>query len=171
MTSIYYAFLYTAFLSLILPIFIPSWPHLYFVPFLVHCFYRSTLLTSLRWSLICGLIVDLFSAETRLGMFAFNYCATTLLLYRYKLHFFEDRMSTLSVMTFNYSCLFTLFHLIIFFLIQKPVSLSWNWLFNNFFLVPFQVSIYALFAFTIPSLLFFAMKKRYSLFRLRSRRL
>lgn len=166
-----YLFIYTFCLAMTLPLFFPFCHLLYFAPFLVLCFYRYSFVGCLWWSLICGFVVDLFSVETRLGTYAMNYCLTTLCLYRYRFHFFEDRWSTLPVMTFSFTCLSTLIQITIFYLISKPFVLSWEWVMNDFFLIPLQVAIYAIVAFILPSLVIAHLKRRYFLFSLlRSRR-
>lgn len=153
-----------------MPLLFPFWHFLYFSPFIVLCFYRCTFVNCLIWTFICGLIVDLFSAETRLGNYALNYCLTTFCLYRYRFYFFEDRFSTLPTMTFFFSCFSTLIQVLIFSIISRPFSLTGSWLFQDLLLVSFQGAIYTIFAFTIPSLIISFLKRRYFLFRLAKRK-
>lgn len=170
MTKFLPLFTYTACLAMILPLFFPSWHILYFAPFLILCFYDYSLVGCLWWSLICGFIIDLFSAETRLGIYAFNYCATTFFLYRYQFHFFEDRLSTLPAMSFCFTCLSTILQIVILSITGKNISLSWDWLISDLLLIPLQVSIYSILAFTLPFMAIRFLKRRYLLFRLKRRR-
>lgn len=163
-------FIYSACLAVLLPLFFPYWHPLYFAPFLALCFYSYSLAGCLWWSLICGFVVDLFSAETRLGICAMNYCATTLFLYRYQFHFFEDRLSTLPTISFSFTLLSTLIQIGIFTVISKPFSLSWEWLFTDLLIIPLQVALYSVLAFTLPFMIMNAIKRRYLLFRLNRRR-
>lgn len=165
MTHLFYLFAYVGFLAMSLPLFFPFWHALYFVPFLVLCFYRCPFIHALWWSLLCGFIVDLFSAETRLGTFAMNYCLTTFFLYHYKFHFFEDRMSTLPTLTFAFSCLSMLIQVVIFYAIGKSISLSWEWVINDLMAIPLQGALYAILAFTLPAWIATYLKTRYFLFR------
>lgn len=168
---LFYLLTYTTSLALIFPLFFPFWHDiLYFTPFIVYCFYRSSLIGCLWWSLISGFIVDLFSADTRLGNDALNYCLATFFLYPYRFHFFEDRLSTLPTLTFCLTCLSALIQVAIFYAISRPFALSWHWLFTDFLFVPLQTSLYAIFAFTIPSLLITYYKRRYLLFQISRKR-
>lgn len=168
--NLFLLFIYTYSLAMLLPLLFPFYHLLYFVPFLILCFYRCSLINCLWWSLLCGLMIDLFSAETRLGTYAINYCLTTLCFYRYKFHFFEDRFSTLPTMTFGFTCLSTLIQVLIFYIMGKSFSLSWEWVISDFFIIPFQMVLYTLLAFTLPSFIVVYLKRRYFLFRLKKRR-
>lgn len=161
-----YLFIYTFFLAMVMPLLFPHWHLLYFVPFIVLCFYRCKLTSCLIGAFICGFIVDLFSAETALGNSALNYCLTTLCLYRYRYHFFEDRFSTLSTMTFFFSCLSTIMQVVMFSIASRPFALTGSWLFQDLFFTSFQSALYAIFAFKIPALIFSYLKRRYLLYRL-----
>lgn len=168
--SSFYLFVYTVILALFLPLLSPFWHLLYFVPFIVQCFYRHSLNGCLWWSIVAGFIVDLFSADTRLGNYAMNYCLVTVCIYRYRFHFFEDRLSTLPAMTFCFSCLSAFIQIAIFYIISRPFALSWSWLFNDFLFIPLQTSLYAILAFSFPSFLLIYLKRRYLLFRIAKRR-
>jgi hypothetical protein len=163
--KLFYLFAYSSCLAMFLPLFFPFWHILYFAPFLVLCFYRCSLIRCLWWSFICGLVIDLFSAETRLGTYAMNHCLTTLCLYRYKFYFFEDRLSTLPAMTFGFSCLSMLIQFLILYLLHPFFSLSWKWIVNDLLLLPLEVAFYAFLAFTLPTLFLSDLKRRYLLFR------
>lgn len=165
----FYLFTYTYCLTMLLPLFFPFLHLLYFAPFLIVCFYRCSLIGCLWWALVCGLIVDLFSSESRLGIYAINYCLTTFYLYRYRFLFFEDGFSMLPVMSFGFTCLSTFIQTGIFYLIGKPFMLSGEWLINDLIVIPLQVAIYAILAFSFPTWMLIRMKRRYLLSRLTNR--
>lgn len=165
----FYLFAYTFCLAISLPLF-TSWHLLFFVPFLVKIFYRYSLIGCLCWAVASGLIIDLLSSQTRLGIYAINYCLTTVCLYHYRFYFFEDRPTTLPVMTFCFSALFNLIQSIFFYAIGIPFIISWDWIIHSLFSLPFQNALYAWIAFILPSALVFHIQKRYSLFRRRKRR-
>lgn len=169
--SLFYLFLYSFCLTMFLPLFLPFWHIPYFTPFLVFCFYRCTLVSCLWWSLICGFIIDLFSAETRLGTYAMNYCLTTFYIYHYKLRFFEDRFSTLPTLAFGFTCLSTLIQIAIFYVISKPFALSLAWGVNDLLVIPLQVACYTILTFNLPFSIFIYLKRHYLLFRLNRKRL
>jgi len=170
MTHLFLLFVYACCLALFLPLFFPFLHILFFAPFLIVCFYRCSLSVCLWWALSSGFIIDLFSYETRLGTYAINYCLTTLCLYPYKFHFFEDRLSTLPIMSFGFTCLSTLIQIGLFYITGKSFSLSWEWALHDLLLIPLQVAIYALLAFSLSSFTISYLKRSYLLFKLNRRR-
>lgn len=143
----YFLFCYSFCLANILSLVIPSFRPLYFAPFIVLTLYRCPLNQTLWWSIGCGLLIDLFSSQTRLGIFALNYCLTTFLLSSYKTHFFEDRPSTLPMMTFAYAALSNMLQLALFFATGTPITLTWDWFQNELIYIPFQTAVYGICAF------------------------
>lgn len=170
MAQFFYLFVYTLSLSFILPLLFSSASLVNFAPFLILCFYRFSIVACLWWSFLCGFIVDLYAADSRLGTYAFNYCLATLCLYRYKFHFFEDRLSTLPTMSFNFSFLFTLTQITIFYLFKKNFTLSLDEIFYSSLIIPLQTTLYTLFTFTLPYLIISSIQKKYSRFRFKRRR-
>lgn len=149
-----YLFLYSFFISQVVVLFFPYTHLLGFAPFLILCFYKNSLISCLWLSLLCGLVIDLFSSEMRLGMNAFNYCLTTYCLYRFQFYFFEDRYSSLPIMTGCYTCLSTIIQVVLLKLNDQTISLSWEWAFDAMLLTPMQGALYAAIAFSLPSMLF-----------------
>lgn len=159
--QLFYLFFYTSALALLSPPFLSVLPPASFAPFLSICFYRCKLIAVLWWALACGLIVDLFSADTPIGTTAANYCVVSIVFYRYQFHFFEDRISTLSVLSFIFSFFSNFIKILTNYFLGKPfLLLSWGWLFDEFFIYPWQAALYALLAFTLPLLFIFSLKKR-----------
>lgn len=165
-----YLFAYTCCLTIALPLFFPSWHLLFFAPFLVFTYYRYSLISCLWWALASGFVIDLFSAQTRLGIYAIHYSFTTFCLYRYKFYFFEDRFSTLPIMTFLFASLSILIQFIVFYVLGHFFSFSWEWAKNTFIFFPFQNALYATLFFTLPFQMGVLIKKRYDLFKLSQRR-
>jgi hypothetical protein len=159
-------FVYTFFLTITLPLLF-NFHLLYFAPFLVICFYRTTLINSLWWAFSCGFMIDLLASETRLGFYALNYCLATIWIYRYQFHFFEDRFSTLPIMTFLISFAIALIQGALYFLIDKPFYLSLDWVQRHLLSVPLQIAFYSIIAFKFPSLLIAHLKKRASIYKRR----
>jgi rod shape-determining protein MreD len=163
-------FSYAFCLAMLIPLFFPSLHLLFFAPFLVRSLYQLSLPKCLWWALGCGFMIDLLSSQTRLGTYAINYCLVIVCLYRYRYYFFEDRLSTLPIMTFCFVFLSILIQAGIFYAIGKPFFLTWDWTENNLFSIPFQNSIYAGFAFTFPSLIISNLKRPVYLFFFNLRR-
>lgn len=165
-----FLFGYACCLAMIIPLLITSTYLLYFAPFIVLAFYRCPLNRALWWALISGLFIDLFSSQTPLGIYALNYCLATFLLHRYKFHFFEDGLSTLPVMTLFFCFLSNLIQAILLCALGKPFYFSWEWVQSDLFLVPLQTALYAILAFTLPSLSIVQLRRRHLLFRISKRR-
>jgi rod shape-determining protein MreD len=163
-------FVYSFCLSIFLPFVFSSFQFLFFAPFLVQSFYRCPLHRCLWWALASGFIIDLLSSQTLLGTYAINYCLTTLCLYRYRFYFFEDRLSTLPIMTFSFVCVSTVIHAIIFYIIGKPFVPSWEWVGSDLVMNPLQNALYAGLAFTLPPVIISHVKRSLSLFLLFKRR-
>lgn len=96
--------------------------------------------------------MDLLSSQQHLGLYALNYCLTLWMIYPQKRNFFEDRLSTLPVMTYLFSFLSTLIHLLLLDSFEKSLSLSWIWVGTDLLLMPLADAFYAFIWFTLPSL-------------------
>lgn len=140
--------------TLFMPVFFPHLSLLYFAPLLVICFYHYSFETCLWIALWCGLVLDLLSSGSHLGLYALNFILTVALLYAQKRHFFSDRLSTLPIMTFFFSDLFSLFQLLLFYVFEKGVGISGEFLFRELILVPFWNASFAFFVFELPFWLF-----------------
>jgi len=146
-------FVYTSSLALFFPLLFPFFPVVFFAPFLVVCFYRCSFQVSLWWALSCGFIIDLFSSEARFGIYAMNDTLTTLFFYRYKFYFFEERSSTLPILSFGWTFASTLVKIGLLYLTGSSFFLSWEWAMYHLIVIPFQTAIYALIAFTAAGFL------------------
>lgn len=146
-------FFYTLFLTFVIPLCFPNTYLFYFAPFLVSLYYRHSRLTCVWISLLCGLVMDLFSVQTRMGIHSFNYCLTTWLLYPYQRHFFEDSIVKLPVMTFLFSEISTLVHIAQFMTFSHTFPFSWGWAAGDLLLMPMLDALYAGLLFTLPSFL------------------
>jgi rod shape-determining protein MreD len=153
-------FFYTLALALSLPVFLPHLHLIYFAPFLAASFYRNTKIHSLWLAVLCGSIIDLFSAQTRLGFYALTYFLTVELLYSQQRNFFEDRLSTLPVMTFFFALISTIIQVILLNVFDVGIVLSMEWVKNDLILNPLCDALYAILAFTLPASLFFRRQSR-----------
>jgi rod shape-determining protein MreD len=169
MLKFFCSFVYAFCLAMIIPIFFPSLYLLYFAPFLILSFYRYSLPHCLWWAFTCGLIIDLLSSQTPLGTYTINYCFTTICLYRYKFLFFEDRLSTLPVMTFCFATLSTLIQAGLIYFIGMSFSLSWQWVLSDLFLNAFQNAVYAGLAFSLPFVVVVRIRREFLIKKWRKR--
>lgn len=141
--------------TIVMPSLFPSIKLYYFIPFLIRCFYLKPLNSSLKFALCIGLIVDIFSAHSRFGLYSTNYVITTYFLYGLKRNFFEDNFTTLPVMTFFFSLFSTILQYFMLVLLDTHApSLSLSFILIDFILMPISDSLFALFVFTLPTFLF-----------------
>ena len=135
------------------PTLLSSIPLSYFAPFLVLLFYVRPESSCLWWSLGCGLFIDLVSANLRLGVHAIAYCLTTFLLYKQKQHFFQDRFSTLPLMTFLFSACSSLICRLLLELFTTGFALSLSWMVIDLLLLPVIDAFYGALLFSLPAYL------------------
>lgn len=147
-------FFYSLALFFLLPRLLPDLRLFYLAPFLIICFYNQSKLKCLWLSLICGFIIDLFSAQTRLGFYACNYVLTTWILYGQKQNYYEDSPTTFPIMTFYFAVLSTsIFSMMMMILGTKPIF-SIEFFKNDLIFMPFYDAIYCGICFTFPYLFF-----------------
>lgn len=147
-------FLYAFGLTMILPVLIPTLHLTFFAPFLIFAFYRHSQATCLWLALMCGLIIDLFCAQTRFGIYALNYTLTSYLLYHLKNYFFEDSLTTIPIMTILFTYLSSLLQLSLLYLMNSEAVWSWEWVKVEWIEMPINNALYAIIFFAIISLLF-----------------
>ncbi len=105
---------------------------------------------SLWIATLCGLIIDLLSAQHRFGLYALTFALTTLILYNQKNQFFDDKPLGLSIFTAVISMLASLIQLIIVSAFGNSVSLSLELLLTDVLAISFIDAIYAFLWFTCP---------------------
>ncbi len=147
-------FLYSFALTLILPAMFPGQHLACFAPLLVFALYRYSKMACLWLALLCGLILDLLSAEMRFGIYALNYTLTIYLLFYFKYYFFEDSLSTIPIMTILFSYISAILLLFILYALNSQNIMSWEWVKLELIQKPISNAIYAVLAFTLLSLIF-----------------
>jgi len=148
------------FFTLFTTVFFPKIPLFTFSPFFALLYYRRSLATALWIATLSGLMIDLLTSEFRLGIHAWDACITTLLLYKQKKHFFEDKPLALSLFTILISATSTLMQWLLIATFDRSLPLSGKGIVTDLFLMPIVDGAYAFFAFTCPMQLFVYIKKR-----------
>lgn len=120
----------------LLSLFIPKIPISSFAPLLPLLYYKTSRITALWYTTLCGLIIDLLSSEARFGLYALSYCLTTALLYKQKHHFFEEKPTAFCLFATLISAVTTIIHIILLALLGEPFSLS------PLFIIPILDSLY-----------------------------
>lgn len=129
--------------TLIIPLYLPSFRLLPFAPLITIIVSRFRLPNALWLAAILGLMVDLLSFSTPLGLFSLNYCLSTLLIYRYRKYFLEEKVFIFALYSilFSFVCSSILF--LLFALIEIRLKLTLPILFSDFILMPILDGIYA----------------------------
>jgi rod shape-determining protein MreD len=140
-------------------VFLPHIRLLAFAPFLGLLYNQTSFVKSLWLASLCGLAIDLLCSEFRLGIHALNYCLTTLLLYKQKRHFFEDKPLALSLFTVPISIVSTLLQVFLISIFDHALPLSGKLLVTDLMIMPLADAIYAFLWFTCPMMLFIHIKK------------
>ena len=156
---LYFSFALAVFFALFGTVFLPHVHLLAFSPFLALLYSRHSFMASLWIASLCGLAIDLLSSEFRFGIHALNYCLTTLVLYRRKRHFFEDKPLALSLFTFFISIVSTILQLLLIALFDRALPLSGKLLITDLLLMPAADALYAFVWFSCPMMLFIYIKK------------
>ena len=140
--------------TLLSPVILPWMRLAYFVPFIILLFYKKPFAAVLWISLGCGLILDILSSHVRFGLYAVAFTLTTAILYRQKRHFFADSISTLPLMTFLFSLISTLIHVILIHLFENSLPFSTIWLIKDVIIMPILDGIFAFSLYVLPFILF-----------------
>lgn len=125
----------------------------FFAPLLVTLFHRRPLISVLWISFACGLILDLFSPQPRLGIYALQYSLTSAVLYQYRHLLFEDRPSSVPIMTAVYSMLAAILGLCIVSILGTGAHFSRHWLMHRIVLQPINDLVFASVLCWLPKLL------------------
>lgn len=122
-------------------------------PFLIITLYQKTLPTCLLLAFLCGFLLDLLSSNSRLGLYAFNFCVTLMILYPQRRNFFADSISTLPIMTFLFGIVSTMIMALLLYSIESRNVFSWPWVITDLICMPFLDGLYAFILFILPPLL------------------
>lgn len=138
-------YFWLCFLALLFfPLFFPKVRLLYFAPYIVVSLYQYSLKATLVRATCVGVLFDLFSSSVRFGTTPWNYCLSTLLLYSQKHNFFEDKISTLSLMSLLFSLFSSFFSLLFAFFFDHFTFFSLKWVCTDWFGMALLDSAYAL---------------------------
>ncbi|MCP5508098.1 MAG: mreD [Chlamydiales bacterium] len=147
-------FALTLLLTLLTPAMFPTLRLLYFAPFLIVSFYQCPISKCLWYAFFCGICLDLVTSEARFGIYALDFIIVTIILYPQKHHFFADNISTLPIMTYFFSCLAALIHLLVSSIFNQSIPIGWRWILSDLLIMPMADMFYATAIFVVPYLIF-----------------
>lgn len=150
--SLFYDFLYSILLALVIPALFPALPlFFFFAPFLAKVCARRSHKTGVAAALVAGGVTDCLSAELAFGTHTLITLAATLILSALPLFFWEHRSVVRPFLTACWvaiACVLSWFALFLFSDADAPLSL----LGRGLLLSPWIHALYAIFAFVLPSL-------------------
>ncbi|MCB1180775.1 MAG: mreD [Chlamydiia bacterium] len=155
------AFFLSLFLFFLSPIYFPRLKLLFFAPYLILVMYKMDFFSLLVRASFAGIIMDLFSAHSFFGLSSLLHLFTAMIVYTMRLNFFEDKLTTLPIMTFIFSVLFSLLELFFYPLLGGSISINFRWILSDLFCMPFADAILALFVFSLPFQLTKALSKMF----------
>ncbi len=129
-----------------------------FAPFLAILFHRVSFSKALWISFFCGLLIDCLSSQLRFGLFALSHVFVSVLLYREKRHFFEEKALALSLFATLISAFLSLFFML-FSYWSEAIEWSITLALSDLVLMPFLDGVYAFLWFTCPLSLILYFKK------------
>lgn len=148
--NLWFCFLFTLLLTLYGSVIAPKIHLLYFAPFLVILLYQKSRIASIYIGMACGVITDLFTSGTRLGIYACVYAMTVSILYGRKRYFFGDSLTTLPIMTFFFSCISTFLLAAFLYIFEHRNIVSWAWTISDLFIMSLEDALYAFSIFILP---------------------
>lgn len=131
--------------AICLPQLFPKVQIQYLIPYLIVGIYYRPLAFNLWHAAFCGCFLDLFSSEPRFGIHALSYTATLYMVTGLRRQFFEDKLSTLPILTLLFSSISTLIHtLLIAVACQMPTYLqNPQWIMSDLCMMPVIDGVYA----------------------------
>lgn len=151
------------FICLVPLLFFPQWHLLALGPFLVVSLYRYTRIRALWCAFGAGLLFDLLSTSTSFGTTPCIYCLATAMLFTQQYNFFEDKLSTLPLMTFFYGFLATFLSA----LCHPGLNFSFASFTTDLIAMPLLDGLFALVAVSLPFTLTQKIRKLYRYAHLR----
>lgn len=142
------AFLITTFSLILSSIYLPNLRILWFSPCLVLVYQKKNLATSLWIATVLGLILDLFSFSTRMGLYSLLMGVTSLICFPIRMRLFEGRFFSLSIYTAMISAVFGFLELLQFPHLIGPINLL-----SITVILPWIDALYGLLFFSCPLLL------------------
>ena len=90
-----------------------------------------------------GLLVDLFTS-TKMGIWSLNFCICTLILFRFKVHFYKDKFLHVGIFAAIFSSLSSALHTFITFLFGSEIPFSLKWVVTDCIIMPTIDGLYTI---------------------------
>lgn len=129
-----------------------------FSPFFAVLYHRKPLHISLWIATLAGLLMDLGSADTRLGSYALIYSVTTLILQNKRHLFFEDKPLSMGIFTVCISIVATVIQWLLSPFLGKSIGFSLKLFYSDFIMMPLCDALYGFICIYCPTRLFSYIK-------------
>ncbi|MBS0653099.1 MAG: hypothetical protein JSR39_06160 [Verrucomicrobia bacterium] len=147
---LWFPFSLAAIMAVFGTVFFPNIRLLAFAPFFALVYNRKSFVSSLWIATLCGICVDLLCSQLKFGLYALNYCLTTVFIYKQKKHFFEDKPIALCLFTALVSCASTFLQLMLTYAFDKGLPFTWKLALSDLVGMPIIDAIYAFVWFSCP---------------------
>ncbi len=135
---------------LFLPFIIPSVRFLTFAPLITLIMSRFSFHYTLWLTSLIGVLMDLHSINFPLGFFGLNYCLSTLVVYRYKKYFLEEKPHIFALYSVLFSFIATTIHFILSATFEMNIKLHILTFFTDLIFMPILDGIYAFLIVLLP---------------------
>lgn len=156
--NLLYSFVFATFAALFSSALFPSFKPVFYAPFLVISFLNCSFISSLWLACLGGIVVDILSS-THMGLNALIYTSLATCFYRQK-RYFKDTPVNITLFTVLLSFLYTLLSVILLFVLEKGVKLSFLSFITDFIVLPIFDGLYGLVFFAIPIKAYEVLSKR-----------
>lgn len=129
---------------------------------------RVSHLKALWISALCGLFLDVFSAQTAFGTHAIALCLVMLILFPYRRYFFEEKWLPFTLYALLFSSLSSLFLAFAASFTNQGFSWSFRFVVTDLFFLPFCDAICGYFLLILPKLIVRFFKRTLLQWRWRS---
>jgi hypothetical protein len=119
-------------------------------PLLVLLFYRLSWHLATWVAVAGGVLMDLLSADGQFGLHALIYAMTAFLLYPLRHHFFEEKLTTIPLLSSFFGLLSALLFSIVGSLFERPITLSLTWIATDLLILPIADGCWAFVWFLLP---------------------
>lgn len=147
--KILFLFIYSLFPLLFWPAIVQTTHLSFFAPFLCILFYKCSIITTLFLSMLCGMMLDLFTGNGVVEVQTLSLITSSAILYRLKTFFFEDGLTTIPILSYFYGVLHHL-TLLIFLSTTHLPKLSIPQVLEHIFVFPLWNIPFTIFWFGLP---------------------
>jgi len=127
-------------ISTLLLIFFNNLKLIFYSPFIAITLFKKNFSFCIWLSILSGIITDLFSSF-HFGLHTLSYTLAILTIFNLK-RFFKESIINITIISILISIFYTFSLIIFFFIFEKSLKLSFNWIITDLIIMPFFDGIY-----------------------------